>query len=129
MDGAFHLPAGHLEDGESATAGAVREASEEIGINIDPGDLALVHVMHHRTNSGRIALFFEVKRWEGTVSNGEPDKCAGWRWCTPDALPARMVPYTAEAVRHIAKGIFNSERGWEDLDLSEEGERGVERAG
>lgn len=34
--------------------------------------------MHHRTNEGRMALFFET--WTGEILNREPDKCAGWRW-------------------------------------------------
>ncbi|MFR9675818.1 NUDIX hydrolase [Streptomyces sp. TR02-1] len=113
MDGAFHLPAGHLEDGESATTGLIREADEEAGIRIDPADLTLVHTMHHRTNSGRLALFFEATQWSGEVTNREPDKCAGWKWFSPDALPEQMIPYAAAALDHIAKQRPYSERGWD----------------
>ena len=35
-DGSWHLPSGHTEDGESATAALIREANEEIGVRIDP---------------------------------------------------------------------------------------------
>ncbi|MGH3979608.1 MAG: NUDIX domain-containing protein [Pseudonocardiaceae bacterium] len=31
-EGAWHLPSGHAEDGESATAALIREAAEEIGV-------------------------------------------------------------------------------------------------
>ncbi|MEU1355322.1 NUDIX domain-containing protein [Streptomyces cinnamoneus] len=113
MDGAFHFPSGHLEEGEAATAGTVREAAEEIGVTVDPGDLTLVHVMHHRTNEGRTAFFFETTRWSGEVENREPDKCAGWSWFALDALPEKMIPYAADALRHITKGTLYSERGWE----------------
>jgi 8-oxo-dGTP pyrophosphatase MutT (NUDIX family) len=54
-DGMYHLPAGHLEDGETISAGAIREAKEELGIDLHPADLHLVHVMHQR--SGRLSLF------------------------------------------------------------------------
>src|ERR1700730_15984845 len=54
-DGMYHLPAGHLEDEETISAGAIREAKEELGIDLHPADLHLVHVMHQR--SGRLSLF------------------------------------------------------------------------
>lgn len=115
MDGAFHLPSGHLEAGESATDGTAREAAEELGITVRPEDLKLVHVMHHYTNSGRTALFFEASQWEGEVVNKEPTKCAGWRLFAPDALPGILVPYADEALEHVAKGTLYSERGWESF--------------
>ncbi len=59
------MPSGHAENGESAAAALIREASEEIGVRINPAEIRFVHLMHHRTDSGRIALFFEVTRWHG----------------------------------------------------------------
>jgi 8-oxo-dGTP diphosphatase len=111
-DGCWHLPSGHLDPGEAATAGAVREAAEEIGVIIDPADLCMVHVMHHRTNDARTAFFFEATRWSGEVANREPDKCAGWKWFPLDALPEQMIPYAADALSHYRKGTGYSERGW-----------------
>jgi ADP-ribose pyrophosphatase YjhB (NUDIX family) len=74
-DGSWHLPSGHTEDGESATAALTQKAGEEIGVSIDPAEVRFVHLMHHRTDSGRIALFFDVTRWHGEPENGEPNKC------------------------------------------------------
>lgn len=111
-DGYLGLPSGHLEDGESATAGAVREGEEETGVLIEPEDLRLVHVMHHHTDSGRVALFFEANTWTGEIVNREPDKCAGWDFMALDTLPDAVVPYVAEALRHYGAGVAYSERGW-----------------
>lgn len=111
-DGQLGLPSGHLEDGESATAGAAREAEEEIGVLIKTGDLRLVHVMHHRTDSGRAALFFEARDWSGEVTNMEPGKCAGWAFHDPADLPDNVVPYIGEALHQIAAGERYSEQGW-----------------
>jgi 8-oxo-dGTP pyrophosphatase MutT (NUDIX family) len=112
MDGSWHLPSGHLDPGEPATGGAVREAVEEIGVTIDPDTLRLAHVMHHRTNEARTAFFFEATEWSGEVANLEPDKCAGWQWFPLDAPPEEMIPYAAEALAHYRKGTLYSERGW-----------------
>ncbi|MGH8909549.1 MAG: NUDIX hydrolase [Egibacteraceae bacterium] len=111
-DRSWHLPSGHTEDGESATAALIREAGEEIGVDIDPAEAQFVHLMHHRTDSGRIALFFQVTRWNGEPTNREPDKCAGWDWFALTDLPIDMIPYAAEAMEHYAKGAVYAERGW-----------------
>src|SRR5690349_3906340 len=92
-DGCYHLPAGHLKDGETVIAGAVREAREELGVDIDQADLRFVHVMHQR--SGRVSLFFEVSKWSGDLANAEPDKCKSLDWFAADRLPANMVRYAA----------------------------------
>jgi ADP-ribose pyrophosphatase YjhB (NUDIX family) len=117
-DGSYALPAGHLEAGEAATQGMAREAREETAILIEPSDLTLVHVMHHHTNSGRVALFFEATDWIGEVVNCEPAKCAGWTWHSLDTLPERIVPYIAEALRCIRTHTLYSEGGWNELQRS-----------
>lgn len=111
-DGLLGLPSGHLEDGESATAGVAREAEEEVGVLVKTDNLRLVHLMHHRTSSGRVALFFEARDWSGEVVNREPDKCTGWSFTDPADPDANVVPYIAEALRRIASGEVYSEGGW-----------------
>jgi 8-oxo-dGTP pyrophosphatase MutT (NUDIX family) len=111
-DGFFHLPSGHLEDGESAISALVREAEEEIGVVVEPADARFVHLMHHRTNEGRVALFFEVGRWRDEPENREPRKCAGLQWFPIGDLPVRITPYVNDALRNYAAGLGYSERGW-----------------
>ena len=110
-DGMYHLPAGHLEDGETVCAGAIREAREELGIDIDPDDLQLVHVMHQR--SGRLSLFFEVRKWSGDLVNAEPDKCEALDWIPVDHLPTNMVAYAAVALQLIQNGENLGAYGWD----------------
>src|SRR4051812_23749050 len=112
-DGYWHVPAGHGEDRESATATLVREATEEIGVEIDPADARFAHLVHHWTGSARAAVFFEVTRWRGEPANSEPDKCTGWQWFPLSALPEPMIEYAAQAIAHYVKGEPYSERGWQ----------------
>ena len=113
-DGQLCPPSGHLEDGESVIAGAIREAREEVGISLEEGDLECVHVVHHRNleQQGRIGFFFLAKSWEGEPSNREPHKCAGLQWADPADPPHNTVPYTAAALAQITKGNPFSLDGW-----------------
>ena len=53
-DGAYHLPSGHLEAGESVVAALIREAKEEIGITIRPEVVEFAHVMHNSASQRRL---------------------------------------------------------------------------
>ncbi|MBF6271410.1 NUDIX hydrolase [Nocardia farcinica] len=114
FDGRWHLPAGKLEAGEPARAGAAREAAEEVGVRIDPADLRLVHTAHV-VDVGlepRLGLFFLAERWTGEPVNREPDKCYELRWFALDALPADVIDYPAAGVRALRSGRPYSEIGW-----------------
>ncbi len=101
--------AGHVEHGESALAAAVREAHEELGIDIAPDDLRPVATVH-RTNAlndpqeERIDLFFEVRTWQGEPHIAEPDKAADLEWWPLDGAPERLVPHEAQAFEVVASG-------------------------
>jgi ADP-ribose pyrophosphatase YjhB (NUDIX family) len=112
-DDHYHLPAGHLEMGESVVSGAIREAHEELGVFIQEGDLRLVHFMHHRSTEGRLALFFEARQWAGVPQNREPSKCKQLDWFALDMLPDQIVPYAREALQHYQSGISFGLSGWE----------------
>jgi len=104
-DGMWHLPSGHLEAGESVATAAIREAAEEVGVAIDPTDLAFMHVMHHRHGDEvvRVGFFFQAVRWTGEITNAEPHKCSELGWFRPDALPVETVGYAAAAVAAAIK--------------------------
>jgi 8-oxo-dGTP pyrophosphatase MutT (NUDIX family) len=111
-DGAYHLPSGHLEAGESVVVALVREAKEEIGVTIEPEAVNFAHIMHNSSSGGRVAFFFQVQRWEGEPANMEPDKCDDLAWFALDSLPDRMIPYCRDALRHIAGRRQFSTFGW-----------------
>jgi 8-oxo-dGTP pyrophosphatase MutT (NUDIX family) len=104
-DGDFGLVSGHVDGGEPLAVAAAREALEEVGVLIDPGDLRLKTVMHRRHEDERIGFFFEPARWTGEIINAEPHKCDALGWFAPDALPANTIGYIREAIRCAGAGI------------------------
>lgn len=110
----WHFLAGHCEQ-ESALTCLVREAHEEAGLRIEPGDVELVHVVHLVDTPGgqpRMQMVFRARRWSGVPELREPDKCTGWRWWPPNGLPAQTVPYTRAAIEGIRAGRRYTEMGW-----------------
>ncbi len=86
---------GGVEAGESLQDAAVREADEEIGLAVDPGEL--IGPSHVGRYLGRAWLveshYFVVRREEVAVSfaGHQPDEdgyIVDWGWLTPDALAA-----------------------------------------
>jgi len=111
-DGSYHLPAGHLEAGESVIEALIREAREETGIIISPGAINFAHVMHNSSGGGRVAFFFTVRRWDGVPENREPGKCSELRWVPLHAPPSDLVDYCRAALASIAEGRLFSLYGW-----------------
>ncbi|MFD3460916.1 NUDIX domain-containing protein [Nocardia fluminea] len=111
-DGLFHVPAGHLEAGESAVTGLIREAREEVGIEIEAADVEFAHVLH---SDERVQMFFTVRRWTGAVANLEPEKCSELCWFEPEDLPAEIVDYCRVGIGKVIAGEVFSEYGWEPI--------------
>ena len=111
-DGMWCLVAGHVEDGEPATAGMIREAREEIGIKLLPSQLRVAHVMHRPSNRMNIDIFFECISWEGAIQNCEPEKCERLEFFSVDDLPTNTIGYIEFVLQAMSRGEFYSEYGW-----------------
>jgi 8-oxo-dGTP diphosphatase len=118
-DGDYSLVAGHVDGGEPMTQAMVREAYEEAGITLSPGDMEVVHVMHRHsevegTNDDEyVDFYFRVTHYSGELRNMEPEKCDELAWFTFDELPENTIEYVAQALHCVAEGITFSEYGWE----------------
>lgn len=113
MDGYLSLPAGHVDGGEPAIIAAIREAKEEVGVELQADDLKLVHTQHRQVNADdkggydgheRIDLFFEVIDWQGETFIAEPDKCSELVWYPLGGMPADVIPEVRSALDRIAAG-------------------------
>lgn len=104
--------AGHVEQGETVLQGAVREAREELGIEVRLDDLELVTTVqrtsvvpsHIRGNEERIDLFLTATAWAGEPTIQETDKAGELRWWPLDDLPDRVVPHERVALQSVAAG-------------------------
>ena len=112
-DGNYSVPAGHLDGGEEVTTAMIREATEEAGVRIDPADLAVVGVMHRRSDEERVDFFLTAHRWSGEIANAEPHKCDELAWFPLDRLPANVIPYVRRALENYQRGVWFDSFGWE----------------
>jgi mutator protein MutT len=111
-DGEYSVPAGHLDGSETVLAAALREAQEEVGIQIDARKLTFSSVMHRNEDDERVDFFFHVRDWQGEPFNNEPDKCDELRWVNINELPENTVPYVRHALANHFNGVRFDEFGW-----------------
>jgi 8-oxo-dGTP diphosphatase len=111
FDGSYSFPAGHLDGNETLKQGMVREAKEEIGIDLEPNDLKLIHVMNRKIpNDERLDFFFSVKKWLGEPKIMETDKCDDLNWFELNNLPKNIIPYIKQVIDSISNNTIYSER-------------------
>lgn len=114
MDGSFSIPAGGLDAGETIGAAAIREAYEEVGVQIAPQNLHYVHTLHSKTDDRTwLGHFFQATAWEGTPTLREPDKHSDLQWYPINALPPETIPYVRQAILCVAAQNPYSEYGWD----------------
>ncbi|TEU17271.1 MAG: NUDIX domain-containing protein [Anaerolineales bacterium] len=111
-DGKYSVIAGHLNGDEEIKAAMIREAREEVGIEISPPDLRVVGVMHRKSNDERIDFFLVTTSWSGEITNREPDKCDRLAWFDIDELPENVIPYVRRSLDNYRKGNCFDSFGW-----------------
>lgn len=114
-DGKYSLPAGHVEPGEAATQAMLREAAEEIGIELAEAQLNFGLVLHRRDTLDAevyFDLFFTAQAAGAVPQNLEPDKCDELRWVPLDDLPDTVIPSVAYALTQLRLGSRLAEFGW-----------------
>jgi len=99
--GYYALPAGHIEEGENQYDALVREAREELGIDLDPKKILNNYVVLRRNYfeiDGKqlepyIDYYFEIKDYDGKPKIMEEDKCDELIWADADNLPEPFINY------------------------------------
>jgi len=117
-DGRYVLPMGGHDGKEPLTHTMIREAKEEINIEVRPEDLSVCHVMHrfHPMPNGfsfeQMDVYFKIEGYAGEIHNNEPDRCDELSFYPLDALPEKLEPFIAQALQCARHGQFYSEFGF-----------------
>ena len=113
--GFYAIAGGGIDGNETIKQGTVREAQEELGINLEEKDLSLVHVLHVKTEAGGeyINFFMEATIWQGKPSIMEPHKFDNIAWFMLDNLPKNIMPMHRHVFEMIGKSTVYSEYGWQ----------------
>ncbi|WP_375603610.1 NUDIX domain-containing protein [Wolbachia endosymbiont of Anurida maritima] len=108
----YGLIAGHLEPEESVTSAMIREAKEELGIDIKKSDLNFTSIIHYPHKPDYIDFFFKCCKWHGEIKNMEPNKCRELLFFNISNLPDNIVQYMKQGIECFENGIILSEVGW-----------------
>lgn len=113
MDGKYDMAcSGHLEAGETLPMAVVREAKEEIDIEIEPQNLELVSIIHpHKENY--INVFFTTQKYQGTPKIMEKEKCDDLSWFEISNLPDNTIERIKNVLKNMQNGII-----YDDGDFS-----------
>jgi 8-oxo-dGTP diphosphatase len=122
QDGNYTLPAGHIDEGETASQCAIRECLEEVNVHIAPQDLHFFHLMHRKSDTGDnvyVDFYFYADRWQGEIKNNEPQKCDDVRWFSLKQLPENMIPHLKEILSdYFSNKVYYAEKGWGKTESS-----------
>jgi len=116
MDGYYDLSAsGHVEKDESMTKSLIREAKEEIGIDIEEENIEFVTMMHtnnYATEQVYYNGFFKVTKYNGEIKINEPTKCGELKWFNLKELPPNILQDRIQAIQNYINNVKYSEFGW-----------------
>lgn len=106
-DGYFDLPGGHVDENEDLFTAMIREAKEEVGIDILRENMKMVHIYHHYKND-MLKFIFSVNKYNGILVNNEPEKCKELKWFEMKNLPENIIPKIRDEILNIENGAFYS---------------------
>lgn len=107
--------AGKVEDGESMTAAAVREAKEELGVAVAAKSLqfaVLLHKCDKPCNLVYCNAYFVCAEYDGEPTVCEPEKCSELKWFDLDNLPEDLIDDRKCALKAYLDGVHYLEYGW-----------------
>lgn len=105
--GYYALPVGHIDVGENQYEALIREAKEELGIEINPKDIINSYVVLRRNYfeiDGKklepyIDYYFEISKYQSVPSIVEQDKCDELIWADINDLPNPFINYEGEFLK------------------------------
>ncbi|MFQ5341898.1 MAG: NUDIX hydrolase [Anaerolineae bacterium] len=103
--GTWAFPGGRLELGETLAEAATREAYEETGLTIEPGEVIAVRDLIDRDEAGRIRFHYVLidllaQPVGGTLRPGDDSVAVRWIGLE-DMADLPMAPHMVEVVRQL----------------------------
>lgn len=98
------------------TMAVVREAQEEVGLSVLPGDVRFATMAHARDpQDGTVYIdaYFWVESFVGEPRICEPHKSAELAWFALDTLPDDLIAKRRRCIDNALGGIPFSQEGWE----------------
>ncbi|MBS0967774.1 NUDIX domain-containing protein [Chimaeribacter arupi] len=105
----WSIPGGHMEPGEGFTEAAIREVAEETGLQlVAPQVIGISNNLETWRQEGKhtVSVCLLARHPGGEAQRKEPQKCAEWRWCAPDALPRPHFEASETAITLWQRGQF-----------------------
>lgn len=117
MNNRWGVVGGKVDKGESAIKAAMREAKEEVGINLtlSTSDVSAVLYRTHNDKddlSPWVDVIFEITEWQGELYNAEPHAHSELKWFSAKQLPENLTPFTKKYLQMLNEGIKYDESGW-----------------
>lgn len=112
-DGFYDFSAvGHVEANESMKMAIIREAKEELNIDIDIDNIDFVTIIH-KFDNGRIYYngYFKVLKWKGEPLINEQDKIEELKWININCVK-NIINDREQAIHNYKNNIKYSEFGW-----------------
>ena len=105
--GFLALPAGHIDEKENAYDAVIREAKEELGIEISISNIVDTFVVNRRNKSlmPYYDVYFEINGYKGDIQISEPEKCSELVWSDINNLPEDMIDFEIDAIKKNQSGI------------------------
>lgn len=114
MDGYYDFSAsGHVEDKETMRMAIIREAKEELGIDININDLEFVTMIHKWSNGKPYYNgYFKTIIWKNEPIINEPEKNEEIKWFKLNNLPENFIDDRKQAIEDYKNKTNYSEFGW-----------------
>jgi 8-oxo-dGTP diphosphatase len=114
MNGYYGLPSGKVDQGESFSQAVIREAKEEVGVDLLPENLTCSLIGNRNDpDSLWVDAIFTINKWDGELINAEPQIHSELAWLDPQNLPDNIVPSVRHYIDCLEKRIGYTEYGWD----------------
>mgnify|MGYP002624412360 CR=1 FL=1 len=103
LSGLWEFPGGKIEKGESPEIAIKRELAEELGIDVEVGELKLAGT-HDYEEISILLLFYEIRFWKGTPKADYHDEL---KWVAIKDLPKLTLPEANQKLLPAIMRVLN----------------------